>query len=156
MIQRLPHNLDDALSEAIQKLPPLEGREIINLIDVIRMIDGLERASSLTPKLTEDAIQYLNERSSILESDDYHPDFLQTRTAGPLVDSAYWLLNGAWFHSVSQISELGRDRKQHLLVLTYFLQGRITTVEGQADIRRLLIFYHKEISHFKGLPGFSR
>lgn len=79
-MQRLPHNLDDALCEAIQELPPSEARKIINLIDVIRLIDRLERTSSITPKLTEDAIQYLSERFNVLQSNAYLPDFLQTKS----------------------------------------------------------------------------
>jgi hypothetical protein len=92
LMQMLPHNIDDAVREAIYPLPPLEVHELINLIQVLRQIDRIDRTSIPTPKLSKDATDYLVERLEVLQTNRYPPEFLQTKSAG-LFDGVYWIWN---------------------------------------------------------------
>ena len=152
LIQRLPHNLDDAVREALYNLPPREVHELINLICVLRQIDCIDKPSSDTPVLLNGVTSYLVERLKVLKTNHYPPDFLQTKSAG-LFDIAYWLANG--FQSYSQLADLSTDRKRHFLVLAYFLQGKFLTDREKAYVKNLLLSYCEEISDFRGFPRFT-
>jgi hypothetical protein len=152
-MQMLPHNIDDAVREAIYSLPPLEVHELINLTQVLRQIDRIDRTSIPTPKLSKDATDYLVERLEVLQTNRHPPEFLQTKSAG-LLDGIYWIWNGIEINS--QIIDLAMVRKQHLIELAYFLQGKRVTDEERAYIKEILLSYWQEISDFRGLPRFTR
>jgi len=152
LMQPLPHNMDDAMREAIYLLPPLEVRELIHLIHVLRQIDGIDLTSISTPKLSKDATDYLVKRLEVLQTNRYPPEFLQTKSAG-LLDGIYWIWNGIEINS--QVIDLDMARKQHIIELAYFLQGKRATEEERSYIREILLSYLREISDFRGLPRFT-
>jgi hypothetical protein len=149
----LPHDLDAEVREAVCKLPPLEVHKLINLIHVLRQIDCIDQKSSTTPKLSKDATDYLVERLAVLQTNHYPPEFLRKKSAG-LLDGVYWLWNGIESHF--WITDLSTERKQHLIALAYFLQGKFTTDEERAYMKELLLSYWEEMSNFRGLPRFTK